>query len=259
MPLSSTELLLWALSTLLQLGLCVLIFWRGLHRRLPLFTSYVVLVLLFGPLLWWVYRHWGFGSRQAWYFAWSAQGVVLFARGLAVAELCWKILRAYSGVWGLAWRALVLLSVMLTVRATVYAQGDAHWVVPFVLTAEQGLEIMIAAVLLALLATCAYYRISVEPSYQWIAVGLCFYSIIQALNNSFLRNWLTTHIFFWNGVRLLSFEVAIVVWCLALWKPLPAERPAPVLLSQQVYDELTPQVNYRLRMLNQRLLEILRS
>ncbi len=259
MPLSSTDLLLWALSTLLQLGLCALIFWRRLYWRLPIFSSYVVLSLASGIVASWVYLHWGYRSWTAWYFAWIRQGLMVFARSLAVAELCWKILRAYAGVWGLAWRTLVLLSVMLTARAMVHAQGDAHWVVPFVLTAEQGLEMMIAAVLLAVLAICAYYRIGVEPLYRWIAGGLCFYSIIQALNNSFLRNWLSTHIFFWNEVRLLSFEIAIVVWCLALWKPLPAERPAPVLLSQQVYDELTPQVNYRLRMLNQRLLEILRS
>ena len=259
MPLRSTELLLWALSTFLQLSLCALIFWRGLHRRLPLFTSYVVLVLLFGPLLWWVYRHWGFGSRQAWYFAWSAQGVVLFARGLAVAELCWKILRAYGGVWGLAWRVLAGLAVLLTVHGLVDAQRDVHWVIPFVLTAERDLELAIAVILLSLLTICVYYRIGLEPSQRWIVLGLCFYSIIQALNNSFLRNWLSAHILFWNEVRLLSFEIAIVVWCVALWKPLPAERPAPVLLGQQVYDELTPQVNYRLRILNQRLLEILRS
>ncbi len=259
MPLNSIELLLWALGAFLQLSLCVLIFWRGLHRRLPIFTSYAVLVLLVAILVWGAYRRWGYRSWTAWYFGWIAQGVALFVRGAAVAELCWRILRAYSGVWGLAWRVLALLAVLLTAHALVAAEADAHWVVPFVLTAERGLEMMIAAVLLALLTTCAYYRIGVEPSYRWIVVGLCFNSIIQALNNSFLRNWLSTHLFFWNGIRQSSFDVAIAVWCLALWKPLPAERPAPVLLGQQVYDELTPQVNYRLRMLNQRLLEILRS
>ncbi len=259
MPLNSIELLLWALSTFLQLGLCVLIFWRGLHRRLPIFTSYAVLVLLAAISVWYAYRRWGYQSWTAWYFAWIAQGVAVFARSAAVAELCWKILRPYAGVWGLAWRVLALLAVLLTAHAMVAAEADAHWVVPFVLTADRGLETMIAAVLLALLATCAYYRIAVEPSYRWIVAGLCFNSIIQALNNSFLRNWLSTHILFWNGVRLSSSDIAIVVWCLALWKPLPAEQPAPVLLGQQVYDELTPQVNYRLQILNQRLLEILRS
>ncbi len=259
MPLSSAELLLWVLTILLQFGLCVLVFWRGLHRRLPIFSSYAVLVLLAPISVWYAYRRWGYQSWTAWYFAWIAQGVAVFARGAAVAELCWRILRAYSGVWGLAWRVLALLAVLLTAHAMVAAEADARWVVPFVLTADRGLETMIAAVLLAVLAICAYYQIGVEPLYRWIVVGLCFNSIIQALNNSFLRNWLSTHIFFWNEVRLLSFEIAIVVWCVALWKPLLAERPAPVLLGQQVYDELTPQVNYRLRMLNQRLLEILRS
>jgi hypothetical protein len=258
-PLNSIEILLWALGTLLQLSLCALIFWRGLHRRLPIFTSYAVLVLFGAILVWWVYHHWGYQSRTGWYFAWAAQGVALFARGAAVAELCWRILRAYSGVWGLAWRVLALLAILLTAQAMVAAEADAHWVVPLVLTADRGLETMIAAVLLALLATCAYYRIRVEPPYRWIVVGLCFNSIIQALNNSFLRNWLSIHIFFWNGVHLASSDIAIVVWCVALWKPLPVERPAPVLLGQQAYDELTPQVNYRLRMLNRRLLEILRS
>jgi len=51
----------------------------------------------------------------------------------------------------------------------------------------------------------------------------------------------------------------MVFWWLALRKPLPTPAPAPALLSQQVYDEVSPQVNERLRALNQRLLEMFKS
>ncbi len=103
-----------------------------------------------------------------------------------------------------------------------------------------------------------YYQIRIEHAPRVIAFGLCFYSLIQVLNNSFMAEWLAHYVPWWNGTRLASFQVALAIWLLALRRPLPSPAPAPALLPQEVYDELSPQMNYRLRVLNQRLLEILR-
>lgn len=259
MELAASDYILWWVGTLLEIVVCVLILRRGLYRRLPFFSTFLALDLASAMLVWWTYSHWGYGSWAAWYVAWIPQGVLLLVRGLAVAELCWSSLRTYRGIWALTWRLLCGIALLLVLNAGLDASGNAHWMLQFVLTAERGLELSAAVILLLLLLTASYYRIRLEPVQGLIALGLCFYSLIQVLNNSFMREWLTQYLYWWNGVRMVSFQVALVIWWLALRKPLPAVAPAPALLPQKVYDELSPQVNYRLRVLNQRLLELLKS
>lgn len=263
MHLILSDYLLAGVNTLLEAALCVFIVRRGLYRRLPLFSAYVVWVLACTTLLWWTYRVLGYGSRAAWYIAYTTQGISLLARGLAVAELCWRNLRAYRGIWALAWRLLCAIALLLLCNAALDAQGNSAWIGPFVITAERSLELAVVGILVLLLGICRYYRILLEPVQRMIALGMGFYSTVQVLNNSFVREWLTQYFHlspyfhWWNAIRLTSFQVALVIWLLALRKRLPETAPAPTLLPQSVYDELSPEVNYRLRGLNERLLEIL--
>jgi hypothetical protein len=62
----------------------------------------------------------------------------------------------------------------------------------------------------------------------------------------------------WNSIRTFGFISSISIWCYALRKPLPAPATEPVLLPAEVYRELSPLVNLRLRAFNERLLEILK-
>lgn len=257
--LTQPEWLLFAAGTGLLVGLCLLAFRRGVQRYLPIFTTYLAFVLVSSVLMGWVYRRTGFGSWTAWFTAWTAEGVTILLRGLVVVELCRKALRNYRGIWVVARGLLGIAAVFLVIYAAGDASNDANWVNPFVVTAERGLELAMAAVLVLLLGLCAYYRVPLPSWLRLVIIGLCFYSTVQALNDSFLRGWLDQHVFLWNYVRMLAFQLTKVVWLAALWKPLPDEPPAPVLLGQETYDALAPQVNVRLRILNERLLEILRS
>lgn len=257
--LTTSDYLLWLGSLVLEVVLCALIVGRGLYRRLPLFSTYLALVLACDCVGLWVYRQWGYGSWAAWYFAWISQGVIFLARSGAVAELCWSSLRAYRGIWALTWRLLCGIAVLLLLSAALDVSRKTHRVLAFVLTVERGLELAAVVLLLTLLLLSAYYRIGIQPVAWMITLGLCLYSLIQVLNNSFMQEWLTKYVFFWNGVRIVSYQAVLFLWLLALWKPLPAAAPAPTLLPQRVYDELSPQVNYRVRVLNERLLELLKS
>jgi len=259
MQLTASDHILWAVGALLEVIVCVLIVRRGLYRRLPFFSTFVALDLASEVVVWWTYSRWGYGSWAAWYISWIMRGVLLLARAPVVAELCWSSLRAYRGIWALTWRLLCGVALLLLLNAALDASGNAHWMLQFVLTAERGLELAAAVILLSLLLISDYYRIRLEPVQRMVAVGLCFYSAVQVLNNSFMRGWLTQYVPWWNGIHLVSFQVALVIWWLAIRKPLPAVEQAPALLPRKVYDELSPRVNYRLRVLNQRLLEFLKS
>ena len=258
MQLTASDYVLWGLATFLELILCILVVRRGLYRRLPFFSAYLALAFASGILVWWAYHVLDYGSWAAWYFSRIVQGVVLVARGLVIVELCRVSLRAYRGIWALACRLLCAIALLLLVNATINARGHADHINAFVWAAERGLELAAAVVLLSLFLISRYYQIRIEHAPRVIAFGLCFYSLIQVLNNSFMAEWLAHYVPWWNGTRLASFQVALAIWLLALRRPLPSPAPAPALLPQEVYDELSPQMNYRLRVLNQRLLEILR-
>lgn len=62
-----------------------------------------------------------------------------------------------------------------------------------------------------------------------------------------------------STVKMISFQVALLIWIAALRKPIPQAGQTQPLLLQQVYDELAPQTNLRLRLLNDRLLEIFKG
>ena len=259
MHLTLGDYLLWGASTVLGLGVCAAAFRRRLLPRLPLFTSYLVLVVAHNLSVWGAYLIWGYASRFAFYWFWLTQAAVLAARAMAIAELGWRVLREYRGVWALAWRLLCAIALLLLLHAAFNARDNAFRIDAFLLTAERGLELAVVGILVLLLAICRYYQIRLEAVHRMIALGLGFYSAVQVLNDSFSRIWLTQYFELGNRIRMVSFGVALVIWLLALLRPLPDAAPAPALLPQSVYDELSPQVNYRLRVLNQRLLEILKS
>ncbi len=256
MQLSPTTYLLWSTTTLLAVVVCAFAFYRRLFAWLPFFTSYLGLLLVRDLVLWSVYLGFGYSSAYAFYYFWLSQALLLSARGAAVAELAWRALREYRGIWGFGWRLLSLLALVLLVIAAWDAGGNVHWVPSFILALERGLEFVVAGVLLALLLLGGYYGMPLEPVQRSVALGLCFYSTFQVLNNTLLRQWLRQYFELGNDLRVASTGVALVIWLVALLKPLTAARPAPVLLSQQVYDQVSPRVNYRLRALNQKLLEM---
>ena len=172
MQLTTLDYALWALSTALQVGVCILVVRSRSYRSLPLFSAYTWLNLIGLSVGWWAYLRLGYSSRISFNIAWAAFGIVLAARGLAVAELCRRVLRPYDGVWALAWRLLVGVAMLLLVYAGLAVFGVRGGITAFLLTAEHGLELAAALVLLLLLAISNYYHIRVPTLEGMVALGL---------------------------------------------------------------------------------------
>jgi hypothetical protein len=252
-------ILLGAASSLLEVVVCALALRRRLYARLPLFTTYLAILVTHELTLWWFYLGSGYDSRLTFYYFWVTQGILVAARAAAVVEIAWRALRGYRGVWALGWRLLCFFGLILLFHAAMDAHGNASFLIGFIVTAERDLELAVAVVLVALLAFGRYYRIRLDPVQRMVALGLGFYSAVQVLNNGLPRAWQTLYFDWWNAIRMTGFLATLVIWLVALRKSLAEAAPAPTLLPQGVYDELSPQVNYRLRVLNERLLEILKS
>jgi hypothetical protein len=259
MQLTLSENLLWMLGTGLKLLLCGLVFYRQLYRRLPFFSTYAALLVGEVTVVWWVYREWGFLSRPAWYTYWTAAFAVLLARALVVAELCWTSLRNYPAIWSLVRKLLLAVALVVLTYAGIMAFRNNSLVSAFVLTAEQGLEVSLMAILVALLGFAVRYKVPLESLRRSIVIGLGIYSGFQVINNTFMNQWMTRYFHWWNLGREVSFDLALVLWTIPLYKVLPPPEPGPVLISEQVAVRLLRELLAKMRDLTDELNRIVRS
>jgi len=230
MGLTTAELVLWYVSMLLEPIVCVLAFRRRLYRELPVFSGYTAAVLVHGLPLYWVYHRMGYASRPAFYFFWTTQAALLVWRGAAIGELAWTASRPYLGLrvvmkWLVAASSSTLLAVALWFAVQAPSQLPA-----FVLSLERDLELTAAAVLLMLFLLTLHYDVNIGIIQRRIAIGLFLYSLAQVVNNAVSKEWLQPYFHWWKIVRLTSFHVALVIWLIALLKPIPPV-PTPELPS----------------------------
>jgi hypothetical protein len=259
MQLTPFSYALWLLYIALSLVLCALILQRRVVGRLRFFFIYLIVNLLKSVFSWYLIRRFGYASSKGYFYISIAQAVVYGARSAAIVEICYRILRPYRGVWGLAWRLLVASGVILGIVAGAQAAQQRRWIFTFVTSLERGLELAAAVTVVLLLGVIAYYRIRPPLLETWIAVGLATYSILQLVFQSLLqRDWLSRFAVL-RTANQLYYQLILLFWLFALRHPVPAEAPAPALLDESVYGELAPQVNRRLETLNQRLMKLLFS
>src|ERR1700693_4496013 len=170
----------------LELVLVGMVLYRGLHRRLPIFTAYVALVVVKEAVTSLVLYRFGLRSLPYYYAYWGSQGILVVLRGLVVAELLHAVLRPHRGVWTIARFALSVTAATLLLYAAVESAASAPQIGGFVLAADRGLEFAVVGALLALLAVCRYYEVGLDPLSAAIALGLAIYSSFAIMNNTVL-------------------------------------------------------------------------
>ncbi len=255
---------LWALQICGQIGLCYLIIRRSASKHLHFFIIYLVSDLARAAVIFGSYRLRGFSSWTSYVVVWSTQAVVVVARGMAVAETCKNCLREYKGIWALGWRILagvgaVVVSYAAVVTLVAKNKSFLVAVARTVLAADRGLELALIAVLLSLLIFARYYRVPLGSPHKALAVGFCFFSCVFVLNNTILSVFLERYASVWSGIQMSAYFVVLVAWLRAFYKLVPVRSPVPVLIPQTLYQELAPRFNYRLRLLNDRLMGMLKS
>jgi hypothetical protein len=248
--------LLWGLNVFLEVGLLLLLLYHKNHRVFPFFFAYVLIAFLQSVVLMVSYRLWGFSSSNAVRIAWGTQGLVILGRGLAVAEICRRVLGGYRGIWALAWRILVGSVVLVLLYSLAIAGFE--WQL-LALNADRGLELTITVVLVMLFLFAHYYELAMEPAARLVAIGFFLYSCFAVLNDTILESWKYRYAALWNVVGMLAYSASLLFWNWAVRKRQLKITLEPALLSRSVYQSLAPEINLRLKLLNEHLNQMLRS
>jgi hypothetical protein len=181
---------------------------------------------------------------------WSTQFVVILARGLAIAEICWRVLGKYRGIWALAWRLLAGGATLAVVYAAVVA--SFRWPA-IILNADRAVELAVTVEIVLFFLFANHYGVEMEGAARSLAIGFFLYSCTLVLNDTIFEGWKYHHRTEWNLLGTLSFLASMLIWTWALRKEQHERTTDPVLLSQNVYAVLTPEINLRLKLLNDHL------
>jgi hypothetical protein len=247
---------IWAISILFQLTLFILLFVKGNFRRLPVLTAYVALNLCQAAYLLFLYSASGTSLRSFTFLAWSSEAVTLVFQALAATEALRLVLSRYPGIWALCWRILGLISAILLAYIAAHTAGNYHWAL---LEADRGYHLLFAVVITSSFALIRYYSVSIPSAYKMVLAGFCFYSCSVILINTLFQDILFRNFRnfepIWQFASVFSFAVVQAIWIVALRKPLPADTRRPA-FSDDIYQRLSPQLDQRLRLMNEKLMRI---
>jgi hypothetical protein len=228
---------LWAASVLAQLFVCGVLVFRRHYRRLPFFTTYIVLNLCQAAFLKVVYLRFGDNSYEAFAAAWWSEGITLAARLCATAEVLHLVIQAYRGIWGLAWRLLAVTSLFVTIGVVAFSAGDRYWAL---IEADRGYHLVFATALIACLLMIQHYRIFVDSVYKSLLVGFCLYSCLKILINAATPTLMYLHYAnfktIWQFATLLPYPILLAFFALVLARPLPAIREQHATLNRKLIN-----------------------
>lgn len=248
--IASLERTLWGISFFLSGALVFLIFHRRNHKVYPFFTTYVVLTFLQNIVLYESYRVWGFYSQASVWVAWGSQTLVTTARALAVAEVCYRVLAGYWGVWRMALRLLLAGAALVFLYSWAASSGSWQFAI---LNLDRALELMMASVIVILVVFARCYEMTLESPARELGIGLFLYSSFRVLNDSMWGRWLDHYTALWGLLGTLTFLASLLVWTWALSVTLQPKTAEPELLSGDLYRSLSPAINARLKSLNEQL------
>jgi hypothetical protein len=239
-----------------EITVCLLALVRGLWRRLPWFTAYLILVNVVDAARWAVLYYQGASSPAYSWTYWMTQPLLIMARGTALADVCRAALSSYTGVWKLARYLLAGTAAAILLLAAVHTSGS-RGITSYMIFVERELEFAVVMTLLLLLVLSRYYGVALDPPLGGLSLGLAFYSTIVIVSSSILIGRFALPWAVFSLVRTAGWEVTLGCWLYALRSPLAAPL-RPELSTVESYEENARVVSGRMRELNARLLALTR-
>ncbi len=249
--------LFWATTTLAEIVLVCYLVRRKLADTHLWLLLYIVCTILQSILCLIVYSTLDFYSPVTRTIIWGSQAIVITMRFSALCEMARTILARYVGIWAFAQRALLIVAAGVLVYSAIFSEKRLSMMI---LTVDRGVELAIASFIVALLLFARYYMLEISPLDRALSIGFCLYSCFYAINDSLLEKWMEPYVGFWGFMDIITFLASLLIWIQAVRVYAPAlEAVAPRHVAPDLYGTLSPEVNIRLRLLNDQLAQLLRS
>jgi hypothetical protein len=214
MHLRPTDYVLWFGGTLMQLGVLVAMYRRGLHRDYPYFFNYTVLQVLSEPILFVLQKY----SYPTYYWSyWVSVALSALISFGVLQEIFHEAFRPYEALRDLSvilfrWSALVVLlvGVMWTITAAHSSQVDT--ITNGILLVQRSVRLMQCGLVFFLLLFSEYLGISRRHLVFGIALGFGIFASISMLVAVGMSHGTFVHVSVLRQINNAAYDVAILIW-----------------------------------------------
>lgn len=214
MHLRPTDYVLWFGGTLMQLGVLVAMYRRGLHRDYPYFFNYTVLQVLSEPILFVLQKY----SYATYYWSyWVSVALSALISFGVLQEIFHDAFRPYEALRDLSvilfrWSALVVLlvGVMWTITAAHSSQVDT--ITNGILLVQRSIRLMQCGLVFFLLLFSEYLGISRRHLVFGIALGFGIFASISMLVAVGMSHGTLVHVSVLRQINNAAYDVAIMIW-----------------------------------------------
>ena len=214
MHLRFIDYVLWVAGPLMQLGVLVAMYRRGLHRDFPYFFNYTVLQVLSEPILFTIQRH----SYTVYYWSyWVSVALSALVSFAVLQEIFKDAFRPYEALRDMSvilfrWSALVVVLV-----AGMWAVTSAHSIQPdavtsFVLLGQSGIRLMQCGLVFFLILFSEYLGISRRHVLFGIALGFGLFASISMLVAVAMAHGTFVHATLMREINNAAYDLAALIW-----------------------------------------------
>jgi len=233
------QLALWMFHPALELPLAAAMVWHKLHRKFPVFFSYIVFQLVNFAILFPIHQY---GGYRLYFYSFWISAVISLAIGFKVIhEIFLEVFRPYHTLKDLGtvlfkWAALVMFFVALVVAAST-PSGESPIVVA-VFTMRRCVRVTQCGLVLFLLVFSRYLAVSWKQHSFGIALGFGLYAGAELAGGALYVGGLISEATM-GFVDTSSYCCAVLLWLgYALTKAWSKQAVTP-LVSQRWEQSLT--------------------
>ena len=214
MQLHLIDYVFWFAAPLLQAGVLVCMFRRGLHRDYPFFFNYTILQVVSVPILALVNPY----SYKVYYYAYYVNvGLSVLLSFAVLQEIFQDAFRPYEalrdlGVILFRWSALVVLLVGVMWAISAAHKPDYDRVQDVILLADRGLRLMQCGLVFFLLLFSEYLGIPHRSLLFGISLGFGFFAAVNMLVVTGASHRGILHHATLSQINSAAYLVAVVIW-----------------------------------------------
>ncbi len=213
MHLRLVDYVLWLSAPIMQLGVLIAMYRRGIHREFPCFFNYTILQVASEPILYVLAR-----QTYALYYAgyWTNIGLSVLFSFAVLQEIFKNAFRPYEALRDLSiilfrWSALVILVVagMWAMTSGHSAQRDAVKFTVFLV--ERSVRLMQCGLVFFLLLFSEYLGISRKNLLFGIAIGFGLFASVSMLVAAGMAHPLL-HVLNLRWAKSAAYDLSCLIW-----------------------------------------------
>ena len=215
MHLRQLDYILWCAGPLMQLGVLVAMYRRGLHRDYPYFFNYALLQVVSDPVLFVIQRH----SYTLYYWSyWVSTALSALLSFAVLQEVFHDAFRPYEalrdlGVILFRWSALVVLLVGVMWAMTAAHSSQLDVITNGIFLVQRSVCLMQCGLVFFLLLFSEYLGISRRHVLFGIALGFGIFASVSMLVAAAASSHATfVHASVLSQIESAAYDFAVIIW-----------------------------------------------